>query len=88
MNSMIIGIILLAFFNFDHVEILKVNCDKRKKMVQVRNLFLEFEVPPIFYVALFFSFSYLPITRPHRIWWKRLQTIYTMGLDKLFGTPI
>jgi hypothetical protein len=50
MNSMIIGIVLLTFFLFDHVEILKANCHKRKIMVLVRNLLLDHEVPLIFYV--------------------------------------
>ncbi len=39
---------IINFFLFDHVEILKANCYKRKRMVQVRNLLLEFEVPFIF----------------------------------------
>jgi hypothetical protein len=52
MNSMIVGIVLLTFFLFDYVEILKVNCHKRTKVVQVRNLFLEFKVPLIFRTML------------------------------------
>lgn len=49
MNLMIIGIVLLTFFFFfDHVQILKVNCHRRKRVIQVRNLFLEFEVSFIF----------------------------------------
>jgi hypothetical protein len=42
---MTIDIVLLIFFLFDCVEILKINCHKRKRLVLVRNLFLEFKVP-------------------------------------------
>jgi hypothetical protein len=45
---MIVGIVLLTFFLFDHVEFLKAKCHKRMKVVQVRDLFLEFKVPFIF----------------------------------------
>jgi hypothetical protein len=56
MNSMIIGIVLLTFFLFDHVQILKTNCHKREKMVLMKNL-LELEVPLIFMQCqLFFLF--------------------------------
>ncbi len=60
MNSIIISIVLLTFFLFDHVEILKANCHKRKKMVLARNLLLELEVPLIFYAmpTIFSLFAY------------------------------
>jgi hypothetical protein len=50
MNSMTIDIVLLVFFFFDHVEVLRNNCHKRWRLVKLKNLFLEFEVPFIFHV--------------------------------------
>jgi len=46
--------IINIFFLFDHVEILKANCHKRMRVVQVRNLFLEFKVPVIFHAMLIY----------------------------------
>jgi hypothetical protein len=37
---------------FYHVEILKANCHKKMKVLQVRNLFLQFKVPLIFHAML------------------------------------
>jgi len=42
--------VLLVFFFFDHVEVLRNNCHKRLRLVKLKNLFLEFEVPFIFHV--------------------------------------
>jgi hypothetical protein len=84
MNSMIIGMVLLTFFLFDHVEILKTNCHKRKIMVLVRNLLLKLEVPLIFYaMPIIFSLLAYQETGPHKIWWKEpkhSQGCYVMSL--------
>jgi hypothetical protein len=81
---MIIDIILLAFCIFDRVEILKVDCHKRKKMVQVKKLFIKLKYHPFFYVtSINFPFLTYQYTRPHRIWWKIVETIYTLGLIRV-----
>ncbi len=56
MNSMTIDIVLLIFFLFDHVEVLRSNCQKKWRLVQLRNLFLEFNIPFIFHVMSIFFF--------------------------------
>ncbi len=56
MSLMIIDIVLLAFLKIYCVKILKTNCYKRKRLVQVGNLFLEFEVPLIFHVMYIFIY--------------------------------
>jgi hypothetical protein len=72
MNSMTIGIELLAFSLFDYVEILKVSCHSRKIMVKMRNLFLKFEVPLIFCVMpIIFCLLVYQETKPYEIWWKK-----------------
>jgi hypothetical protein len=55
---MIIDIVLLAFLNFFIIvsRFWKTNCYKRKRLVQVGNLFLEFEVPLIFHVMYIFIY--------------------------------
>jgi hypothetical protein len=57
MNSMIIDVVLFYFIlNYNNcVEVLTNNCHKRWRMDKLRNLFLEFEVPFIFHVMLFFE---------------------------------
>jgi hypothetical protein len=71
MNSMTIGIELLTISLFDCVEILRVSCHNRKRMVKMRNLFLKFEVPLISGVMpIIFSLLDYQKTKPHRIWWK------------------
>jgi len=66
MSLTTIGIVLLAFFIFFYcVKILKTNCYKRKRLVQVGNLFLEFEVPLIFHVMyIYFYFLAYQKSRP------------------------
>ncbi len=60
------------FFLFGHIEILKANCHKRKKVVQVRNLFVKFEITFIFLcnVKFFFGLLVYQEIRPYKIWWK------------------
>ncbi len=58
MSLMIIDIVLLAFLKIYCVKILKTNCYKRKRLVQVGNLFLEFEVPLIFHVMYIYIYIY------------------------------
>jgi hypothetical protein len=55
MNSMTLDIVLLVFFYFDHVEVLRNNCHKRWRLVKLKILFLEFKVPFIFHVAAIFK---------------------------------
>jgi hypothetical protein len=58
---------IINFFLFDHVEILKADCHKRKRMVPMRNLLLEFEVSFIFCaIPIFVSFLTYQKTRPYR----------------------
>jgi hypothetical protein len=76
MNSMTIGIVFIdIFFLFDHAEILKPNCHKRKRMVQARNLFLQFEVALLFRaMPIYLYFLAYQKTRPHKkTWWKELK---------------
>lgn len=54
-----------------HVETLRTNCHKRRRIIQMKNLVLEFEVPFIFHVMLIiFSFLTYQNIKPHGIWWK------------------
>jgi len=59
MNSMIIGIMLLVVFLFDHVKTLTVNFHKKRRVGQVKFLFLKLEVPFIFYVMFVIFFVFL-----------------------------
>jgi len=52
--SMTIDIVLLIFFFFDCVEVVRSNCQKKWRLVQLRNLFLEFNIPFIFHVMSIF----------------------------------
>jgi len=56
MNSMIIGIVLLVVLLFDHVKILRVNFHKKRRVGQVKILFLKLEVPFIFFNVMFVIF--------------------------------
>ncbi len=57
MNSMTIDIVLLVFFFFDCVEVLRNNCHKRWRLVKLKKLFLEFEVPFMFHVISIFKIN-------------------------------
>jgi hypothetical protein len=78
MNSTIIGIVLF-YFIFYHVEILKANCHKRKRMLQMKNLLLEFEDHSSSMQSQLF-FLFLLTKRLGHIGFGK--TLYTLGFDR------
>ncbi len=86
--------IIDIFFFLIMLKFLKPNCHKKKKkrMVQVRNLFLQFEVALIFRaMPIYLYFLAYQKTRPHKkTWWKepKQSTHWDLIKRSCFDTTI